>query len=454
MDASIPQQPAPRKQFFMSQKFNWTNPSVLSFAAGGNPVTAMENRARQLVLEAMDNGWGGPPFDPLALAALLEIRTEARGDIPDARLRPSDEGRLVLEYNPMRPRGRLRFSIAHEVAHSLFADCHEEVRHRGGDTASRADNWQLEVLCNIGAAELLMPLGSFPQLADSVPTIQQVADIRKTFDVSVEACLIRSIKLATSASAAFCASFHQDDGVYRVDYVIPAPGWVCPIRPGQSFSNEGVVSEASAIGFTSIGDEDVLGSSYRIECMGLAPYPGNLVPRVVGIIRPNQNIEFHQALMTEVIGDALQPHGAGPKLIAHVVPNTPTQWGGRGFAHQVKKKFPAVWDQYRSETTAIDQNPVLGQVYIGTHGNGISFAHMVAQKGYGPSKGQRLSYTAFATCLSRVREKALEIGASVHMPRVGTGHGGANWDVIKELIAEELVDKGVRTTVYQLPPRA
>ncbi|MGE8059004.1 ImmA/IrrE family metallo-endopeptidase [Pseudomonas sp. NPDC089547] len=138
----------------------------------------------------------------------------------------------MLEYNPMRPRGRLRFSIAHEVAHSLFADCHEEVRHRSGDTASRADNWQLEVLCNIGAAELLMPLGSFPQLADSVPTMQQVAEIRKTFDVSVEACLIRSIKLATSASAAFCASFHQDDGVYRVDYVIPAPGWTCQFGKG------------------------------------------------------------------------------------------------------------------------------------------------------------------------------------------------------------------------------
>lgn len=435
----------------MTQKFNWTNPSVLSFAAGGDPVLAMENRARQLVLKAMDDGWGGPPFDPLALAALLDIRTDARGDIPDARLRSLDEGQLVLEYNPMRPRGRLRFSIAHEVAHSLFADCHEEVRHRGGDTASRSDNWQLEVLCNIGAAELLMPLGSFPQLAESVPTILQVAEIRKTFDVSVEACLIRSIKLATSPSAAFCASFHQDDGVYRVDYIIPAPGWPCPIRPGESFTNDGVVSEASAIGFTSIGDEDVRGKSYRIECMGLAPYPGNLVPRVVGIIRPNDATEFTQPSLTEVVGDVLKPHGSGPRLIAHVVPNTPAQWGGRGFAHQVKKHFPGVWDQYRSETAAVDQIPALGQVYIGAHGNGISFAHMVAQKGYGATKNQRLSYAAFAACLSQVREKALEIGASVHMPRVGTGHGGANWDVIKELIAEELVDKGVRTTVYQLP---
>lgn len=438
----------------MTAKFTWTNPSVLSFAEGEDPVIAMESRARQLVLQAMDDGWGGPPFDPLALATLLNIRTEARGDIPDARLRPLDSGHLVLEYNPMRPRGRLRFSIAHEVAHSLFADCSEEVRHRNGDTASRRDNWQLEVLCNIGAAELLMPLGSFPQLADSVPTIRQVAEIRKTFDVSVEACLIRSIKLATSPSAAFCASFHPEDNAYRVDYVIPAPGWSCPIRPGQSFANEGVVSEASAIGFTSIGDEELQGNSYRIECMGLAPYPGSLVPRVVGILRPNQDTEFNHPSLSEVVGDVLSPHGSGPKLIAHVVPNTPAQWGGRGFAHQVKKQFPNVWNQYKLETVAADRIPALGQVYIGAHRNGISFAHMVAQKGYGAIKGQRLSYAAFAACLSQVREKALEIGASVHMPRVGTGHGGANWEVIKELITEELVDKGVRTTVYQLPAQA
>lgn len=435
----------------MTQKFTWTNPSVLGFAVGEDPVIAMENRARKLVLQAMDNGWGGPPFDPLALATLLGIRTEARGDIPDARLRSQDNDQLLLEYNPMRPRGRLRFSIAHEVAHSLFSDCREEVRHRSGDTASRSDNWQLEVLCNIGAAELLMPLGSFPQLGDSVPTMEQIAEIRKTFDVSVEACLIRSIKLATSPSAAFCASFHQEDNVYRVDYVIPVPGWSCPIRAGQSFSNDGIVSEASAIGFTSVGDEDVQGKSYRIECMGLAPYPGSLVPRVVGILRPNQNTEFNHLALTEVVGNVLAPHGSGPKLIAHVVPNTPAQWGGRGFAHQVKKQFPNVWDQYRADTVAVDQVPTLGQVYIGAHNNGISFAHMVAQKGYGASKGQRLSYAAFAACLSQVREEALAIGATVHMPRVGTGHGGANWDIIKELITEELVDKGVRTTVYQLP---
>ncbi|MFP4896730.1 ImmA/IrrE family metallo-endopeptidase [Paraburkholderia sp. EG304] len=134
----------------------------------------MEQKARELVLRAMDEGWAGPPFDPLALAKWRHMRAEARGDIPDARTVPTAEGELVLQYNPTRPRGRLRFSIAHEIAHSLFPDCAEEIRHRDGGPAPGKDNWQLEVLCNIGAAELLMPLGSFSQLTGLELSMQSV----------------------------------------------------------------------------------------------------------------------------------------------------------------------------------------------------------------------------------------------------------------------------------------
>jgi O-acetyl-ADP-ribose deacetylase (regulator of RNase III) len=83
--------------------------------------------------------------------------------------------------------------------------------------------------------------------------------------------------------------------------------------------------------------------------------------------------------------------------------------------------------------------------------NGICVAHMVAQRGIGASSTQRLQYAALAECLTVLRQKAEDLGASVHMPRIGTGHGGASWDIVKELIAEELVDKGINTTVYRRP---
>ena len=434
----------------MSKPFRWTNPSVLAFAPQQDPVGVMEEKARLLALRAMDDGWEGPPFDPLALAKWIKIPIEARGDIPDARMVPLADGSPVLEYNPMRPRGRLRFSIAHEIAHSLFPDCAAEVRNRGVTPTRASDNWQLEVLCNIGAAELLMPLGSFSNFAGTELSIRSVMDLRKQFDVSVEACLIRIIKLARSQCAAFCASKHTD-GQYRIDYAMPAPGWSSPVSTGQRIPAGSVIEDANAIGYTATATERWGKDLLRVECVGLAPYPGSVTPRVVGFLIAQAALERTGPELVEVSGDALSPRGKGPKLVAHVVPNTPRVWGGAGFASKVRRSFPEVWAQYQHQTIARHRAPALGEVFLTPIGGEITFAHMVAQQGFGASQTQRLRYAALAQCLAELRAKAVELGATVHMPRVGTGHGGASWDVVKELITDELVDKGVPTTVYSLP---
>lgn len=433
----------------MSKIHQWTNPSVISFAGGADPVATMEARARALVLQAMDSGWEGPPFDPLWLAEWLDIRTEARGDIPDARMVPIEGGKVRLEYNPTRPRGRLRFSIAHEIAHSLFEDCAQEVRNRGGSSGHALDNWQLEALCNIGAAEMLMPLGSFADLGVKDLSIDAVMDLRKRFEVSVEACIIRLVKLSRTECAAFCASKHAKGG-YKIDYVIPSPTCSSPVVSGQRVPDGSAVLEANAIGFTAKGKEAWGPNDLQVECVGLAPYPGSVTPRVVGLIKALDQRKAVPHTLKELVGNALEPRGKGAKIVAHVVPNTPKIWGGGGFAASVRKSFPQVWSQFRSETADLRRSPQLGQVIFTPASADVSFANMVAQNGFGASSKQRLMFTAFAQCLVQLREQAEELGASVHMPRVGTGHGGASWAVVKELITEELVDKGISTTIYTL----
>jgi hypothetical protein len=49
-----------------------------------------------------------------------------------------------------------------------------------------------------------------------------------------------------------------------------------------------------------------------------------------------------------------------------------------------------------------------------------------------------------------LKDIALSQGASVHMPRIGTGYAGGNWSYILELIDEILVRNNVDVTIYTL----
>jgi hypothetical protein len=134
---------------------HWTNRSVINLAKGEDPIVVIEAKARDLVLHARDAGRQGPPFNPLGIADLLNIPVEANAEIQDARIVSSDAG-LKIEFNPTQARERVRFSIGHELAHTFFPDVAEEVRNRGGSLHTAGD-WQLEMLCNITAAEFIMP---------------------------------------------------------------------------------------------------------------------------------------------------------------------------------------------------------------------------------------------------------------------------------------------------------
>jgi Zn-dependent peptidase ImmA (M78 family) len=59
----------------------------------------------------------------------------------------------------------------------------------------KGDDWQLETLCNISAAEMLMPIGSVPALASGQLTIDAVIESRKRHEVSAEAVLLRAVRL-------------------------------------------------------------------------------------------------------------------------------------------------------------------------------------------------------------------------------------------------------------------
>ena len=60
-------------------------------AGDSDPVAVVIERARSLLLAAVDAGLTGPPVDPFRLAELMGLRVLARADVADARIGPSVE---------------------------------------------------------------------------------------------------------------------------------------------------------------------------------------------------------------------------------------------------------------------------------------------------------------------------------------------------------------------------
>lgn len=146
------------------------------------------------------------PIDVLELASLQGIH--ASDDLPiqspDAELVPRKEGGVEMRVHPDRPETRKRFSIAHEISHTFFPEyekkewCRTDARYR-----DRGDPDQLlEMLCDIGAAELLFPEPWFKSDADSVTSASALLSLANDYQGSREATLRRYAEISDDPVAA------------------------------------------------------------------------------------------------------------------------------------------------------------------------------------------------------------------------------------------------------------
>ena len=431
----------------------WTNSSVLQFAGKSDPIDLITEKARETVLKAIQAGWQGPPFDPFKLASLLQIPTVPREDVLDARILPTSPQRLQIDFNPNRPRGRVRFSIAHEIAHTLFPDCIESTRNRGRGIGTRNDDWQVELLCNIAASEFLMPTGG--EFDSKTPvSIDNLLRLQKQFDVSTEAISIRLAKVTLEPCTMVAAARIADDesmGAYRIDYSIPSRTSKIQLPQGLEIQDK-VISQCTAVGYTAKGRERVTSklSELYLECVGIPPYPGRNYPRVIAVARQGDSKVIEAVSLVSLRGNALDPRGAGFRIITQVVNDKTPNWGA-GFARSVRNKYPSVQKDFREWCLTNPGNLSLGKTHMSMVSNDLYVANMIAQHGYGESAKPRIRYAALKDCLGELKKIAIDKGATVHMPRIGTGYAGGNWSFISELIDEVLVRNGIPVIVYTLP---
>lgn len=152
--------------------------------------------------------------------------------------------------------------------------------------------------------------------------------------------------------------------------------------------------------------------------------------------------------ITWLKGDATAPQGKGVKLIVHVC-NDLGGWG-KGFVSALSRRWPepeAAYRRWHRERAGNDFG--LGAVQFVQVSAFVWVANLVGQRGIRRgSAGVPVRYEAIDAGLETVAARAVELGASVHMPRIGCGLAGGTWSRIEPLVQQRLVSRDVPVTVY------
>lgn len=153
-------------------------------------------------------------------------------------------------------------------------------------------------------------------------------------------------------------------------------------------------------------------------------------------------------MLQYLTGDATYPAFKGNKIICHIC-NDIGKWG-KGFVLSLSKRWLSPRNEYYRWYQDCQSSLPLGEIQLVQVEGAIWVANMIAQRSiYNGSNGSPpIRYDALRSCLVDVCERACLKKASVHMPRIGIGLAGGKWEVIEQIIQEELVDKDVRVYVY------
>lgn len=149
-----------------------------------------------------------------------------------------------------------------------------------------------------------------------------------------------------------------------------------------------------------------------------------------------------------LVGDATIPQGDGPKIIAHCA-NDIGGWGA-GFVLAISKRWPQPEAEYRAWAQRASGRLNLGDVQFVSVGHGVTIANIIGQRNVGFQGAAAIRYGALAEGLVTVGIRAQITGESVHMPRIGCGLAGGNWDAVEPIIKETLCARDINVFVYDL----
>ncbi|MEP7087262.1 MAG: ImmA/IrrE family metallo-endopeptidase [Gemmatimonadota bacterium] len=174
--------------------------ALLETSVEYDAADAIRARARELVASARSLGWEGPPFSMLELASVRQLRVDEEADLKDDQDACVVPGRVLL--NRRKSSARRRYSLAHEIVHTLFPDYEDGIRRVGTLWRRHGDDSEVEFLCQVGAAELLFPLEEFTaSVVRFGLSLASTLTLATTFHASVEASARRIVETSETPAA-------------------------------------------------------------------------------------------------------------------------------------------------------------------------------------------------------------------------------------------------------------
>lgn len=213
---------------------------------GEDAYDVIRRKAREVVAKHRQL-WTGPPFCPFALADLEGIMVEkAPCDIRgDGRIFPKGD-QVYIQYAEGQTHERMRFTVCHELAHTLFPDCYKRERRRS--PAEKAE-WEFEDLCNVAASEFLFPLEEFTaDIGNNLLNAITIKGLASRYEASVDATARRYVGLCKRAACVVFAEYREPDPgkvvSLFVQYSVSNVSFPLYIQKGYKINSKSIANQA------------------------------------------------------------------------------------------------------------------------------------------------------------------------------------------------------------------
>jgi hypothetical protein len=202
-------------------------PAVIEFLKkwGSLPEAAIRNA---LMSSFPDLQQLSPPIDLVKLATLRNVLSIKSVDLPMDGMIAVTQGGYVIELNKYHTNERQRFTCAHELGHTFFLELetsHPQPRMRVVDTNVEWRSNEEERLCNLMAAEMLLPERPFKKMIKEFGVCAaNVLSLAELFSASIRATARRVVECSRFRLVATVLEYDPEEELFFTKWLVKSPG--------------------------------------------------------------------------------------------------------------------------------------------------------------------------------------------------------------------------------------